>query len=385
MPTTSSAIIGIDASRAVSAAPTGTEAYSAHLIRALAPRLASTHTLRLYCRETPPFALDTRGSGPQSAGSEAAVETRVIPFPRLWTHLRLSWEMVRHPPDLLFVPAHVLPVVRPRRTLVTVHDLGFRRFPEAHPTSQRQYLEMSTRWNARVATHILADSEATRDAIIEAYDVPAQKLTVVYPGYEPDLKPVRDHDELERVRRRYNIPGDYVLFVGRIQPRKNLTRLIEAFSRVLADHPNLMLVLAGPAGWLANPIQARATALGVENKVIFPGYVAPEDKAALISGARLFAYPSLYEGFGFPVLEAQACGTPLLTSTTSSLPEVAGKGGLLVDPLNVEAIADGLRRLLNNEALSAQLVARGFENLARFSWDVAARQVQAVITDLLRR
>jgi len=383
MPPTSSSIIGIDASRAVSATPTGTEAYSAHLIRALAPRLASTHTLRLYCRETPPIALDTRGLSPQTAASEAAVETRVIPFPRLWTHLRLSWEMVCHPPDLLFVPAHVLPVVRPRRTLVTVHDLGYRRFPEAHPASQRRYLEMSTRWNVRVATHILADSETTRDAIIEAYHVPAQKLTVVYPGYEPDLKPVRDHDTIEHVLRRYDIPGDYVLFVGRIQPRKNLTRLIEAFSRILADHPSLTLVLAGPTGWLGDPIQARATALGVEDKVIFPGYVAPEDKAALFSGARLFAYPSLHEGFGFPVLEAQACGTPLLTSTTSSLPEVAGEGGLLVDPLNVEAIADGLRRLLDDQALSARLVARGFENLARFSWDVAARQVQVVITDLL--
>ncbi|MCJ7551816.1 MAG: glycosyltransferase family 4 protein [Anaerolineae bacterium] len=387
MPPTSSSIIGIDASRAVSAAPTGTEAYSTHLIRALRPRLASTHTLRLYYREMPPFALDTPASGPQTARSEAAVETRVIPFPRLWTHLRLSWEMVRHPPDLLFVPAHVLPVVRPRRTLVTVHDLGYRLFPEAYPASQRRYLELSTRWNVRVATHILADSEATRDAIIEAYDVPAQKLTVVYPGYEPDLKPVRDCSEIERVRRRYSIPGDYVLSIGRIQPRKNLTRLIEAFSRVLADHPNLTLVLAGPTGWLGDPIQARATTLRVADRVIFPGYVAPEDKAALISGARLFAYPSLCEGFGFPVLEAQACGTPLLTSTTSSLPEVTGEGGLLVDPLDVEAIADGLRRLLDDQArggrLSARLVTQGFENLARFSWEMAARQVQDVITALL--
>jgi len=297
--------------------------------------------------------------------------------------------MARHPPDLLFVPAHVLPVVRPRRTLVTVHDLGYRRFPEAHPASQRRYLEMSTRWNTRVATHILADSEATRDAIIEAYRVPARKLTVVYPGYESDLKPVRDRDEMGRVRRRYSIPGDYVLFIGRIQPRKNLVRLIEAFSRLLTDHPNLTLVLAGPAGWLAETIQARVTALGVAAKVIFPGYVASGDKAALISGARLFAYPSLHEGFGFPVLEAQACGTPLLTSTTSSLPEVAGDGGLLVNPLKVEAIAEGLRRLLDDQPrgarLRARLVTQGFENLARFSWDMAARQVQAVIAKLLER
>ena len=271
----------------------------------------------------------------------------------------------------------------PGARLVTVHDLGYRFFPEAHPAAQRRYLEMSTRWNVRRASHVLADSSATREAIVEAYGTPPEKISVLYPGYQPDLQPVRDRGVLDRVKERYGISGRYILFVGRIQPRKNLARLIEAFAALAPAYADLTLVLAGPSGWLAEPIIARAEALGLRNRVRFPGYIAVEDKAALISGAQLFAYPSLYEGFGFPILEAQACGTPLLASTTSSLPEVAGEGGLLVSPEDVEAIAEGLRRLLEDTELRSELVKRGYLNLSRFSWAKAAQQASAVMKTLL--
>ncbi len=365
------ALIGIDASRSVSRVQTGTEGYSYHLIRALLPLLADEHTVRLYFRQPP------------DAQAFAGADLRVIPFPRLWTHLRLSWELLCYPPDLLFVPAHVLPPLHPRRSLVTVHDLGYRVFPEAHPRGQRVYLDGSTRWNVQAAAHVLADSAATRADIVQAYGVPEEKITVVYPGYDRTLHPVADPQTLAQVRARYDIPGPYILTLGRIQPRKNLVRLIEAFARLLPEHPELMLVLAGPVGWLSEPIVARVHEFSLDAHVRFPGYVAEEDKAALLSGASLFAFPSLYEGFGFPVLEAQACGVPVLASTTSSLPEVVGEGGLLVDPLDVEAIAEGMARLLRDEPLRRTLVARGTENLARFSWEQAARAVAAVITGLL--
>jgi glycosyltransferase involved in cell wall biosynthesis len=310
-------------------------------------------------------------------------EVRVIPFPRLWTHLRLSWEMALRPPDLLFVPAHVLPLARPRRTLVTVHDLGYRRFPGAHPPRQRRYLELSTRWNARVASHVLADSQATRDDLVAAYGVPAGKVTVAYPGYDADLAPVRDPQALARVRERYAIAAPYVLFLGSIQPRKNLARLVRAFARVLDRHPELTLVLAGKEGWLAQPIHAQVDELGLVERVRFTGYVAEEDKAALLSGACLFAFPSLHEGFGFPVLEAQACGAPVLTSATSSLPEVAGNGALLVDPEEEEDIARGMVRILDDEALRRRLVAAGFHNLERFSWEGTAKVVAGIMESLL--
>lgn len=369
------ACIGIDASRAISTAPTGTEAYSYHLIRALLAETDAPERVRLYFR-----------SSPASQAAQAALraaEWRVIPFPRLWTHLRLSWEMMQHPPDLLFVPAHVLPPVRPPRTVVTVHDVGYRYFPEAHPWRQRLYLDASTRWNVRVASRVLADSQATRDAIAREYGTPEDKISVVYPGYDSDLAPVRAPDQLAAARARYAIPGDYVLYLGRIQPRKNLARLVEAFARVLPHHPALTLVLAGPAGWFEADIRARVREVGMEERVLFPGYIAAEDKAALISGARVFAYPSLYEGFGFPVLEAQACEVPLLASAASSVPEVAGEGALLVDPLDTAAIAAGMRRVLEDVALRQSLVARGLANLRRFSWAETARAVWQVFEQVL--
>jgi len=372
-------IIGIDASRALSTAPTGTEAYSWHLIQALVPLLcAKGYQVRLYLRG------DGSELWQESQGrwSQSQVTLRTLHFPRLWTHVRLSWEMVQAPPDLLFVPAHVLPLLRPRRTLVTVHDLGYRVFPQAHPRLQRWYLELSTRWNVSVASHVLVDSRATRDAVMAAYGISSEKITIVYPGYASDLAPIRDSQQRAGVRQRYGIPGPYILFLGRIQPRKNLVRLIDAFAQIAPTYPQLVLVLAGPQGWLTRPIVDRVQAHGLTRRVLFPGYVATEDKAALISGAEVFAYPSLYEGFGFPVLEAQACGVPLLTSATSSLPEVAGDGALLVDPTDTEAIAAGLCRLLEDPALREALVARGFANLRRFSWERAARQVQEIIACL---
>lgn len=358
--------IGIDASRALSAAPTGTEGYSYHLIRALLRALPPDHQIRLYFRRPPP--LDFPGA-----------DLRVIPCPRLWTHLRLSWEMACHPPDVLFVPAHVLPPIRPRVTLVTVHDLGYLAFPEAHPLRQRLYLDGSTRWNVHAATHVLADSQATRDAILQAYHVAPDKITVVYPGYDAALKPVREPQALAEVRARYGISGDYVLAIGRIQPRKNLTRLVNAFAQLLPQYPDLTLVLAGPTGWLAEPLLAHVRARGLARRVLFPGYVAEADKAALISGARVFAFPSLYEGFGFPALEAQACETPLLASNTTSLPEVAGEGALLVDPLDEDAITQGMFRLLADNDLRQTLVARGRANLGRFSWEKAAERVLQLV------
>ena len=371
-------LIGIDASRATSTAPTGTEAYSQHLIRALLPLLPPTHRARLYFRTPPqhPTALIPAG---------VQVEQRIIPFPRLWTHLRLSWEMLRFPPAVLFVPAHVLPLIRPQRTLVTVHDVGYRYFPEAHPPAQRRYLDWSTRWNVRRATHVLADSAATRDAIVQAYHVKADKITVAYPGYDSNLAPTRDSQQLAAVRARYAIPGDYVLALGRIHPRKNLARLVGAFAQVLTTPrgANLTLVLAGLTGWLAEPILARIRNLGLEARVRLPGYVAAADKAALISGARVFAYPSLYEGFGFPALEAQACDVPLLASQTSSLPEVVGEGGLLINPLDEDAIAQALLRLLTDTTLCQHLVAKGRANLRRFSWAVTAQHVLDVMQQLM--
>lgn len=356
-------LIGIDASRAVSARPTGTEVYSRRLIQALL-MLESPHCLRLYSRSTP------------QADAFPGAQLRLIPFPRLWTHVRLSWEMTRHPPDVLFVPAHVLPLVRPRASLVTVHDLGYLYFPEAHPWRQRLYLDLSTRWNARVAAHILADSEATKSDLVARYGASPDKITVAYPGLDETLAPARGLAEIEAVQARYGIASDYFLYLGTLQPRKNLGRIIAAFA---ALKPGPVLVLAGKRGWLYDDLFAQVRHLGLEERVLFPGYVPDEDKAALLSEALAFVFPSLYEGFGLPVLEAQACGCPVITSATSSLPEVAGNAALLVDPHDTAAIAAAMRRVAADPALRDSLIERGLANVRRFSWTVCAQSVLSII------
>lgn len=354
-------LIGIDASRAVTDHPTGTETYSRGLIRALLELGSARHRFRLYFRTPPPPGLFTNA------------ESRVIPFPRLWTHVRLGLEMALHPPELLFVPAHVLPPIRPRLSLVTIHDLGYLHFPETHPRSQLLYLKLSTLWNARVATHILADSEATRADLISHYNIPPQRITVAYPGFDNlPTSPLTT----EEIKARYGIDRKYFLYLGTLHPRKNLSRLIAALASLPAD---TMLVLAGKEGWHCKRLFAQIEQLDLRERVLFTGYVREEEKAALLRGALALVFPSLYEGFGLPVLEAQACGCPVITSTTSSLPEVAGDAAILVNPTDTEAIVSAMLGLLEEPALRHSLIAKGLENVRRFSWTNCACTVLQVI------
>jgi glycosyltransferase involved in cell wall biosynthesis len=362
-------LVGIDASRIVNAYPTGTEIYSLRLTEALLA-LESAFRFRLYCRTPPPQDL---------LGLDA--EMRFIPFPRLWTHVRLSWEMFSHPPDVLFVPAHVLPVLHPRVSLVTVHDLGYLEYPRAHPWRQRLYLDLSTRWNARAATHILADSKATKTDLVTRLSTPPARITVAYPGRDESLTRERDLDRIEAVKAHHGITGDYLLYLGTLQPRKNLARIIAAFATVGlgAQGRDITLVLAGKRGWFYDDLFTLVRRSGLEKRVLFPGYVAGRDKAALLSGAVAFVFPSLYEGFGLPVLEAQACGCPVITSTATSLPEVAGDAALLVDPLDTAAIADSMERVVGDPGLREALTERGFINIRRFSWRRCAQTVLSAV------
>jgi glycosyltransferase involved in cell wall biosynthesis len=262
-----------------------------------------------------------------------------------------------------------------------VHDLGFLAYPEAHRAAERRYLAWSTGWNARRSTAVLADSAATRADLVRQYGVAESKVHVVHLGRDESLVPVRDRQVLEETRARVGIGQRYLLCVGTLQPRKNLSRVVEAFAR-LAARPELLdvqLVLAGKRGWLYEELFSQVGRRGLEGRVLFPGYVDEADLAALYSGALVYIYPSLYEGFGIPVLEAQACGVPVMTSNNSSLPEVAGDAALLVDPTDVDAIADAMLRLATDDALRAELVQRGFENVKRFSWEKCARETLAVL------
>lgn len=365
--------LGIDASRAVTAQRTGTEGYAYHLLRTLLPLAqAAGHQVTLYCNQPPPPGLFP----------DAALE--VIPFPRLWTHLRLGWALRSRPPDLFFTPAHVIPLSYFGPSVATVHDLGYRYYPGAHTRFQVAYLNWSTLHNARRSRRVLADSQATRDDLVRIYHIAPEKIAVVYPGVDPELGPVHDPQALARVLARYTISGPYMLYLGTIQPRKNLVRLIAAYG---ASNVEESLVLAGKAGWLSQPVLEAIAQLplAVQARIRITGFVDEADKAALFSGATALLYPSLYEGFGFPVVEAQACATPVLCADSSSLPEVAGEGALLVNAADGEAIREGIQRLSQDQALREQLVAAGLRNVQRFSWERTAEKVLAVLEEAAER
>ncbi|HEU5423345.1 MAG TPA: glycosyltransferase family 1 protein, partial [Nitrolancea sp.] len=280
--------VGIDASRATIAQKTGTERYSARILEAVLA-LGTRHRFRLYLNARQPLPLALRAGDRQ----------RLIPFPRLWTHARLSAELAGHPPDALFVPAHVVPLVHPRASGVTIHDLGYLYEPEAHPVARRLALDLTTRWSARAAARVIAISGATRDDLVRRYGVPAEKITVIHHGVDGAFQPPAEA-EVARVRERYQLPARYLLSVGTLQPRKNLARLIAAFERLAAEDEELGLILAGKTGWLAGTIEAALTASPARARITLTGHVPDADLPALYGGAAAFAFPSLYEGFGMP-------------------------------------------------------------------------------------
>ena len=358
-------LIGIDASRAVTRQRTGTEAYAFFLIQALIPlAVAAGHTLRLYFNQPPPSQLFPRAK---------EVEHITIPFSRLWTHVRLAYTLHRHPPNIFFTPAHVIPYTYRQPSVATLHDVGYHHFPEAHTRTQLAYLRWSTQHNGRISRRIIADSKATQKDLIRFHQLPPDKIDVIYPGIDPLLAPAST-EAITNILKQYHIRPPYLLHLSTLQPRKNLIRLIQAYA--VANIPH-QLILAGKTGWLAQPILQAIADLpsAISQKIILPGFIPDEHKASLLSGATALLYPSLYEGFGFPALEAQACGTAVLCANTSSLPEIVNHSALQVDPLNTQAITQAIHQLTQKEALRQSLISQGFHNVKRFNWQQTAQQV----------
>lgn len=365
--------IGIDISRLATQNRTGTEHYTFELLGTLA-QLDRLTNYTLYTNGLPPTL--------PLLGPNFRVSN--IPYPRLWTHMRLAWKMKHDIPDVLFIPSHVLPVIHPPRSVVTIHDLGYLAFPEAHTLLRRIDLHLSTMWSARSAQHLIAVSQATKNDLIQHYRVDADKIDVIHHGVASHFQPVADRAIVQATQQRYGIAGDYLLYLGTVQPRKNLLRLIDSFALFVnkqtgATAKRVQLVIAGKRGWLTDAIEARAQEQHIGHLVHFPGYVANEDVPALLTGARAFVFPSLFEGFGMPVLEAMACGTPVLTSTTSSLPEVAGDAALLVSPYNISEIANALERIMTDTILCDTLRSRGFARVKQFTWEQCARKTLNVL------
>jgi glycosyltransferase involved in cell wall biosynthesis len=294
--------------------------------------------------------------------------------------LILSAELRRSPVDVLHVQ-FTSPPFSPCPVVVSIHDLSFEHLPQTFKWRSRKQLRITVRRSAREASQVIALSEHTRKDIISTYCIPPEKVTVIPLAAAAHFRPIRNDEELQRVRQTYGIEGEYILSVGAIQPRKNLSRLVAAYSRLRRATPegNLpKLVLAGKCAWLYEETLRTIKELQVSDSVILTGYVPESDLPVLYSGALCFVYPSYFEGFGLPPLEAMKCGVPVIVGNRTSLPEVVGDAAILVDPFDADAIAGAMDKLISDSNLRAELAARGLARAKLFDWRETARQTLTV-------
>ena len=364
--------IAIDA-HSVGTGLAGNETYAANLVEALA-EVDGENRYTVYVTRAEALA---RFEG---RWENVSVRRTMPHTPLVRIPLTLSAELRRRPVDLLHVQ-YTAPPLAPCPVVTTIHDLSFEHIPETFKRRSRVQLRLTVRATARRAAHVIAPSEYTRRDLVETYGLDPARVTAIPLAVAPHFRPVEDAGELERVRKRYGIGGEYVLAVGSIQPRKNLARLVRAYSALRRERgrSNLpQLVLVGKQAWLYGDTLRAIEEEGLGESVLLTGYVSESDLPALYTGALLFAYPSFYEGFGLPPLEAMSCGAPFLTGNLTSLPEVVGDAGLTVDPFDTGALAASLARLIDDDALRADLRERGLTRARRFDWRETARMTLQV-------
>lgn len=359
--------IAIDA-HAVGTELAGNETYIANLIEALAEiDTANRYTLYVTRRE----AVERfQNRWPNFTTRLTLPHTPLVRIP-----ITLSAELRRRPVDLLHVQ-YTAPPFAPCPVIPTIHDLAFEHLPETFKRRSWMQLRLTVRRTARHAAHIITVSEFSRRDITETYGIAPEAITVTPEAAPKHFAPVTDADKIERVRARYFIDGDYILAVGSIQPRKNLVRLLAAYSDLLRARTGAKLprlVLVGKRAWLYEEILRTANEYGLTSDVIFTGYVPEKDLPALYSGALCFVYPSYFEGFGLPPLEAMKCGTPVITGNRTSLPEVVGDAGLMVDPFESGAMSEAIGRLIDDPRLRQTLRDRGLKRALKFDWRETAR------------
>ncbi|MEA2020338.1 MAG: glycosyltransferase family 1 protein [Patescibacteria group bacterium] len=368
--------IGFDASQITAPQKAGTGNYSYCLAQALAA-CDSDNSYIFFFRKNPSDQVKETIFARNSDFSYKVLETSF-----LWTHGALAKETFLGELDLLFMSYPTLPLIRDPslKTVVTFHDLGFDFLPEYQKFLKKYFLRLFPRIAAKQATRIIAVSSSTKEALVEKYNVSPAKVSVIYEGVDvPRFQKTYSSVEKKATFSKYNVKKPFILFVGTIQPRKNLERLIAAFSRLKqrSDEKlaNLSLVLAGKRGWLADEVYLAPQKYKVGSWVNFLGRVPDEDLPLLYQEAECVAFPSLLEGFGLPVLEAMAAGTSVVTSRVSSLPEVGGDAAFYVDPQDVESIASGLYKVLTDVDLREKLIEKGLQRVGDFSWESSAKKL----------
>ncbi|MDP2691712.1 MAG: glycosyltransferase family 1 protein [Candidatus Gracilibacteria bacterium] len=375
-------ILGIDCSRYAADQPTGVELYTDRIVEGLvrqADRLGYEE-VRLYVKNARQVRqlLDLIETSGQQTPQVKLIERR-----RLWTLVGLSWELLRWRVDVLFIPSHALPLVLPRRSFLTVHGVEALLIPQAYTWFQRMYQRFVLWWAKRKGARLIAVSAAVKKNVVDILGIYEKQVTVVWNGFDRKVdksstgsprvratsESMTDSYEDDKDVRRDFIEGDFILSVGRLEVRKNQLRLVQAFERLAGEYPKLKLVLVGGNGYGAERIKEYVHDSPVRERVYLAGYQDREVVRGLMERALVFAYPSLVEGFGIPILEAFDAGVPVLTSRGSATEEVAGNAAVFCDPLSVGSILETLKRLLEDEKLRSDLVKKGGERVGKFSWE----------------
>ncbi|MDX6574384.1 MAG: hypothetical protein QOE96_337 [Blastocatellia bacterium] len=371
--------IAIDA-HSVGAELGGNESYALNLIEALA-QIDQTNAYTLYVTKRAAVErFDQRW--PNFKVKQTLPHTPLVRIP-----LTLSRELRRHPVDLLHVQ-YTAPPFAPCPVVTTIHDLAFEHLPETFNRRSWMQLRLTVRPTARRAAHIITVSEYSRADISRTYGIAPQRITVTPEAASTKFFPVTNETELRRVRESYGIQEHYILSLCSIQPRKNLVRLIEAYSSLRGVRPEgklPQLVLAGKRGWLNTEIFRTAERNALGKDILFTDYVPERDLAGLYSGALCFVYPSYFEGFGLPVVEAMQCGVPVIAGNRTSLPEVIGEAGLLFDPFDTRALVNALAQVIDDSECRAVLRSKGLERAKSFNWKTTARLTLGVYERAVKR
>ncbi len=368
--------IGIDASRAFLRQRTGIEEYSYQIIKHLRKKLTG-HQVILYV----PKLKQKKYSKPNSFinfSLPSNWKIKVLNYSKFWTQLGLSLEMLIHPVEVLFVPAHTIPFIHPTKTVVTIHGLEYEIMPEAYSAWERLYMRQSIKKSCSWAQKIIAVSHNTKKDLSEIYKIPAQKIEVIYEGVNDDLQKLDIKNQLTKKEEKDISP--YILFIGRLEKRKNIKGMIQAFEWLKKEYklPH-KLILAGKPGFGYSQINSQWSVSPYKKDIILTGFISEQRKIALIKSASVFLFPTFYEGFGLPILEAQSLGTPVVTSNISSLPEVGQKAVAYCEPKEPRSIADALYKVISRKDYRDNLIQAGYKNVKNFSWDKDAQEVAEIL------
>ena len=380
--------IGIDASRAFTKEKTGTEEYSYQLIKNIAMMDLKSHQIFLYARKNPIIDFDLPDN----------FKLKIISLNKFWTQIGLASEMMKNKPDVLFIPSYAIPQIHPSKTVVTIHGLEYKYFPECYSLKERLFLELNTKFSIKWASKIIVPSESTKKDLIKFYGVDDGKISVVYHGVNSSKYQVVSIKQ--DFKKSFN-----VLFIGRLEKRKNIINLIKAFelfknnfknpsnplfqrgkcalpfSKGAGGIYNVKLIIAGKKGFGFSEIKKAMQKSLYSKDIILKDYISEEEKDELYKKADLFILPSFYEGFGLPILEAMSYGVPAICSNASSLLEVSGDATLLIDPNNIQEMAEAMSKVFNDDDLRNKMIEKGFENVERFSWEKCAKETVDVLVN----